>query len=171
MRVEKSRAENCRSRRKFAKERRRRRKFEGRGGLAMEAAPRRHNITILERPAGARGGRHRGRVAGLARSPHAALSPGDDGVGFSRPRRGVTERRRDAGRLRAAPAPLRLSPLSPFLSLSLSLSFAGKWFAPSVFQRWLSSMSSVLLVLVIMLFVQVSRRVSPEGFLWKHIVL
>lgn len=86
---EKSRAENWSRRKRLRvgnprKSRRRRRKFEGRGGLAMEAAPRRHNITILERPPGARGGRHRGRVAGLVRSPHAAISPGDDGVGFSR---------------------------------------------------------------------------------------
>lgn len=98
----------------------RRRKFEGRGGLAMEAAPHRHNITILERPPGARGGRHHGREAGLVRSPHAAISPGDDGVGFLRPRRGV-QRRRDAGRLRAAPAPLWLPRCLPFPLLTLFL--------------------------------------------------
>ena len=42
----------------------------------MEAAPRRHNITILGRPPRARGGRRHGKEAGGLRPLHTAISPG-----------------------------------------------------------------------------------------------
>lgn len=147
----------------------RRRKFEGRGGLAMEAAPRRHNITILRTATRGQGRTSPRQGSGVGAIPSCcdlAARP-MTGWGFSGRVEGYRERRRDAGRLRAAPAPLWLSLSSPSLTLSLCLSRESSLLCLSFSDgcRWCRL---VLLVLVVMLFVQVSPS-FPEGLLRKHI--
>ncbi|KAL0101674.1 hypothetical protein PUN28_019082 [Cardiocondyla obscurior] len=139
----------------------------------MEAAPRRHNITILGRPPGARGGRRHGREAGVG--PSARSRRGGDRVGFSKPARGVaTSGRRASARRAGASAALALCLLpsrSRNLLLSASLSSSKRsprffitgvgWHLPLISSMIMARVLMIMICTVIFSAFSLTKKKSP----------